>query len=147
MLTTKQDHALPPFPFLCEPGSTAWRAVTFDIAIPYLLLTYAIKQGPGWLAETSILWQNEDVLALCKEVEADHLRKMLEVAVLLPTSDGRHSWRLETVQKIFASKPSVQPRPVVTYLTERGERFGGNSSMTNEEYDALDQLELIYAAK
>jgi hypothetical protein len=143
VLTSSQTDVLPPFPFVCPPGVTAWRAITFESAIPYLVFTHAFKKGRAWVDQTSVLWLDEDVIALCNDIQADKGRRLTDIVALLPVHKGRRSWRLVGVREIFTTASRMRGQLYVTYVSLDGERFGTGPTHGHTEV----QRQQIYNVK
>lgn len=128
LLTTQQEHALPSFPFAAGPGVSTWRVVTLHLGIMYVFVSYAIKQGRGWLSQTSIFWRHEDVLAFCKQVNKDKRRKLLDVYLLVPTpQDAAHRWSFVPIGEVFVRQDNDHDGDFPLYVTVDGETVGGLS--------------------
>lgn len=67
MFVTRLDHELQNGSFIWAAGTQAWRAVTFELAVPYVLISARHEEANCRITETSILWRDEDVLELCRD--------------------------------------------------------------------------------
>lgn len=143
MLTTQKGHELPSFSFLAAPGATNWRVVTLDLRVPYVFISYAIKEGRSWLSQTSIFWRHEDVLDFCKEVSGDKSRKILNISLLRPEGQGAArtgNWEWAIVKEIFSGQFEDSGLHFPLYVTEDGKRFGGLNLGSNEAQKALERV-------
>lgn len=128
MLVTRLDHELKGFPFLWAPGTQAWRAVTFELAIPYILVSVRHQEGNAWHLETSILWRDEDVLELCRDSRSTQDRKLVRVALLLPPRvRSRANWRIRVVTEIWSQPSSDASRRSISYFGANGLRLGATT--------------------
>lgn len=84
MLTTQPSHEHRSVPYLAEPGAIFWRDVTLTVAMPYILVSYEISNGGGWLPRTSLFWRDDDVVSFCRDVIIDQSRKIVDILLLLP---------------------------------------------------------------
>jgi hypothetical protein len=128
MLVTRLDHELKGLPFLWAPGTQAWRAVTFELAIPYILVGVRHHEGNAWHLETSILWRDEDVLELCRDSRSTKDRKLVRIALLLPPrARSKANWRIRVVTEVW-SRPSSDPsRRSISYFGANGLRLGATT--------------------
>jgi hypothetical protein len=103
MLLTSIDHEFPQFPFMATAGTQAWRSVALELAIPYVLVNFAVKEDRTWLSQTAILWRDEDVLDFCRNGNAGSNRRIRNIAVLVPPSRDRSpSWSMVQVKDIWS---------------------------------------------
>lgn len=129
MLVTRLDHELKGLPFLWAPGTQAWRAVTFELAIPYILVSVRQQDGNAWHVETSILWRDEDVLAVCRDSRSSRDRKLVRVALLLPPRPrSKANWRIRVVTEIWSQTSSDISRSSISYFGTNGLRLGATTS-------------------
>lgn len=128
MLVTRLDHELKDLPFLWAPGTKAWRAVTFELAIPYVLVSIQHRDGNSSITETSILWRDEDVLELCREVRATKAWKITRIALLLPPRNGsKANWRIRSVKEVWAQFLHDNSRVSISFYGANGVRIGAKS--------------------
>lgn len=133
MLVTRLDHELKG-PFLWAPGTQAWRAVTFELAIPYILVSVRHREDSAWHLETSILWRDEDVLELCRDTRSTRDRKLVRVALLLPPRAGsKANWRIRVVTEVWSQLSSDASRRSISYFGANGLRLGPTTLGDNRD--------------
>lgn len=121
MLVTRSDQELPGAPFLWAPGTQAWRAVTLELAIPYILVNIRHYEGVSRSSETLILWRDEDVLELCSDTRASETMKLRRVALMLPPRYGsRANWRVRLVAEIWSQCSAGTSQRVLSYFGTNG---------------------------
>jgi hypothetical protein len=116
--------------------------VTLHLDMPYVFLTYAIKDGREWISQTSIFWRHEDVLDFCKEIKNDKSRKLLSVFLLRPAGPGMDtSWAWSPVKEVFAGKYPDCDLDFPLYVTVEGEEYGDTGYFgPHETYESLEQI-------
>lgn len=128
MLVTRLDHELKGRPFLWAPGTQAWRAVTFELAIPYILVGVRHYEGNGWHMETSILWRDDDVLELCRDSRSTKDRKLVRIALLLPPrARSKANWRIRGVTEVWSRPSSDASGRSISYFGPSGLRLGATT--------------------
>jgi hypothetical protein len=135
LLLTDKNHRMPSFPFLTSSTQEMWRAMTFDLAIPYTFISYANEHGGVWISQCSVFWRQQDVLKICRDAEIDSRIKILDVWLLLPCGiDSRQSWRWVTVSEILSGEVKHSPTAWPYYVTTEGEFIeGGRSDGTSKQ--------------
>lgn len=148
MLTTQREHELPSFPFSAGPGVSTWRVVTLHLGVVYVFVNYAIRQGRGWLSQTSVFWRHEDVLAFCRQANKDKKRKLLDIFMLVPaTQETAHKWSFVPIRDVFVRYDDDAEGDFPLYVTVDGEIVGGLSMGEPEENSTdgyLQSLERVY---
>lgn len=133
------------FPFLAGPSQEMWRAVTFDLGIPYTFIHYARDYEGVWISQCSVFWRQEDVLTFCYDAERDVSCQILDVWLLLPCrTDSRGSWRWVTVTEVLAGSVKHSPSLWPYYLTSDDELIQGGSGNITE---VKEKLEKVFVAK
>lgn len=121
MLVTQIDQELKGSPFLWAPTTKAWRAVTLELAIPYILVNVRRSEGGAWNSETSILWRDEDVLELCMDSRTSKIMKLRRIALLLPPRyRSRANWRVRLVAEIWSQYSPGTSRKMLSYFGSNG---------------------------
>lgn len=116
-----RDQELRGTPFLLAPGTQAWRAVTLELAIPYVLVNVRHSEGGICTTETRMLWNDEDVLELCTNARTSKTMKLRRVALLLPPRyGGRANWRIRLVAEIWSQSSAGTTHKVMSYFGTNG---------------------------
>lgn len=132
---------MPSFPFLASPTQEIWRAVTFDLGIPYTFINHAREHKGIWIAQCSVYWRQEDVLELCHQIGKDPRSKILDVWLLQPYQEGSHgSWKWVGVNEILVGEVKHSPSAWPYYLTADGELIQGGRSDILEKQDKLKKV-------
>jgi hypothetical protein len=140
MLVTRLDHELQNGPFIWAPGTQAWRAVTFELAVPYVLVSVRHEEANCRITETSILWRDEDVLELCRDSRANTAQKITRIALLLPPGNaGKANWRIRLVKEIWTKFSRENSASGISYYGANGLRIGATA--TDENLDLKGTLE------
>jgi hypothetical protein len=121
--TTAQDEILR-HPYLLSPQSKLWRRVILEQSTPVFLVRYEDRDGPAWVGETAIYWELQAMLDFCASQANSPNRRIVQVALITPSkTDPHHSWRMQTVQEIWAGRNPVTKMHVVEYVTTDGLRY------------------------
>lgn len=143
VLTTQVGHEVVSFPYLNGAGITAWRVVTLDVRVHYVLISYALKEGRSWQSQTSLLWRQEDVLTFCRDMRGDKSRKMLNVSLLSPLDkNASGGWGLTPIREVFAANYEGTCLDFPLYVSFGGDRFGGANNLRS--YQRLSELERVF---
>lgn len=147
LLTTQKEHELPRYPFSAGADVQTWRAVTLHFGMSYVFVNYALKQSGAWMAQTTIFWRHEDVLAFCQQVNKDKKRKLLDVFMLLPAEqDLAHKWCVVPIKEIYVSRLDDDETDFPLYVTVEDEVVGGlsfgndNDGAGSNDYRMLPKL-------
>lgn len=133
MLTTHQDHKIPMFPFATGEGTCTWRAVTMHVGIPYIFISYSIKEGRQWISQTTAFWRHEDVLGFCRQVNKDKKQKILDVFMLVPASqEAAHKLAFLRIREIFVGRLRDADIDFPRYITTTGEPVGERLAGTSD---------------
>lgn len=125
MLTTEDIDEIPMGTPEQNSGKTVWRAVSFELAIPYVFFTYSLKFESGWISNTQVLWREDDVLDFCLTFKEHSKRKILDVSLLLwHQRDGTPCRRMVRLSEIWSVRgQSIDEwRPI--YICMKGQRVG-----------------------
>jgi hypothetical protein len=143
MLVTKLGHKVVGGPYVWASNTQAWRTVTLELMIPYILVTVQYRETDYWQSETSIFWRDEDVLALCREARATNSQsKVKRIALLLPPSSRRRAtWRVRAVWEIWSRSRDVSDQ-TISYFGKNGVRLGSTANSDDPD----DKGTLEYAA-
>jgi hypothetical protein len=143
MLITKLGHEVVGGPYVWASGTQAWRAVTLELMIPYILVTVQYHEADYWESETSIFWRDEDVLAVCREAKSTNSRsKVRRIALLLPPSSrSRGTWRVRAVREVWSRSRDISDQ-TISYFGKNGVRLGSTAS----SHDADEKGTLEYPA-
>lgn len=145
LLLTDKIHQLSSFPFLASPDQDIWRAVTFDLGIPYTFVNFAREIGGVWLSQVTALWRQEDVLTMCRNMRTDVKCRILDIWLLHPcATDERKSWKWVPVSQIFSGYVLHSPTAWPFYVTIDGETLQGGGDCKAVEIS--DEWEAIYSA-
>lgn len=121
-----------------------WRTVSFQLQIPYFLVRFSTQEGSGWLAQTSLLWHEEDLSNFCSIAAEDPHQRILQVARLSPPLEGeRDDWEMIAVSEIWKGVNSETGRPVLVLIGKNGNRMTANAFVTDVE--RTDLIERIYS--
>ena len=124
MLVTRVEQEVRDFPFVWATGTKAWRAVTFELAIAYILVNVEHQESDFLVNEKSVLWREDDVLEICRQRLAVDGRRLTGVALLLPASDGRSAgWRIESVNEVWSHRSLKASPPRLSYYRTDGSRI------------------------
>lgn len=152
MLTTQKEHHLPGYPFSSGVDVQTWRAVTLHFGMPYVFVNYALKQGGGWMSQTTIFWRHEDVLSFCQQVNRDKKRKLLDVFMLLPKAqDTAHQWCVVPIKEIYVTRIEDAELDFPLYVTVEDEVVGGltfgtgNDGVASIDYRMLPRVFPVHA--
>lgn len=145
LLITEKNHRMPCAPFLAGPAQELWRSVTFDLGIQYIFINYARSHQGIWISQCSVFWRHEDVLLLCRDLNADPTFKVLDIWLLLPyTVDGIGSWKWLAVKELLAGSVKYSPSAWPYYVTGEGQIIRGGESDNVNSIERQDEWERIF---
>lgn len=143
MLATEDRHEYPAFPFSQVSGSKIWRLVSLELQIPYFFVNYAFMEGDDWVSQASILWKEDDLLDFCREVQGDSSTKIIQIALLAPSSTSEiKTWRMITLKEIWRGRIRDHQHREMVYVGIEGERHLG--SLATDDESQIELLENIY---
>lgn len=83
MITTVDRNQLRMTPPEVNSDTTVWRAVSFELGIPYVFFTYSSGLDSSGIVDTLVLWTEEDVLAFCQSFLTKGPKKIFDISLLL----------------------------------------------------------------
>lgn len=121
MITTHEAHEVPMFSI--GPGFSTWRTATLTFGMNYIFVNYGLKEGRLWVYQTSILWDNNDVLDFIQRLKKNKSSKIVDISLLEPFRRGKkETWRWTKVLELRSYKEDLVEHPV--YINDAGEAVG-----------------------
>jgi hypothetical protein len=146
MLVTDDMHEVQGVGRMLGAGLHMWRTVSLELQIPYILVRFATQEGPGWLAQTSLLWREEDLIDFCSTRAEDPCQRILQIARLSPpVEEGQTDWRLITLAEIWKGVHTEPDEAVLLLIGEDGSRMAASGLVT--DVGQIRLVECIYASK
>ncbi len=143
MITTNDRDEMQPFPFMRLPGIKSWKAVGLELRKPYFVLNYGCKGKSTWITQAAILWQEDDLLAFCKEANANPEIRIYQIAMMAPPiSINPELWRWKVLSEIWGRDKKVHLLPGMLYVSVEGDRLF-SPHLTMEEQQ-LNFTQAIY---
>jgi len=140
MITTHEAHKAPMFSI--GPGFSTWRTATLTLGMPYVFINYGLKDGRGWSYQTSILWDNNDVLDFCRNLSKNKLAKIVDISVLEPfRRDKKQSWRWSKVTEVRSFQNDSVNHPV--YIDDSGRQIGLTAEVETRETKLVCKVPII----
>ena len=102
MLITARDSELTVHSKLMGGDHQVWRDIHLNAESPYFMVIYSVREGNSRIRQTSLSWREEDLVALCDQIEADPSTGMIRVCLLSPPwMNGSHMWRIDPIREIW----------------------------------------------
>ena len=143
MITTDARNQLRMSPPKMNSDTTVWRAVSFELGIPYVFFTYSLGQDSSGIVNTLVLWTEEDVLAFCKSFLTKGPKKIFDVSLLLLNyrSDKPHR-EMVCLREIWSLEVPDSEERYPVYIALNGQRVG----QVREDHDGHTEVDskLLY---
>lgn len=120
MFRTNEVNRAKEFSLFYGAETKIWRAISLEMRAPYFFVSHAQKDGTQWLHETSLLWRHDDVANFCREVNKDPMKKITQLAVLIPDNE-KMCWRMEHVSEVWSIANAETLQPLILIGEDGGE--------------------------
>lgn len=132
MIVTHEQDKIVDHGFMLIPKTQLWRRAHLELAIPYFFLTYDIAQGPGWICQTELYWEIDQLLHSCAQVADDESLRLTQIALISPSwMNGQNGWQMDSIREIWRSRNEGASHPVTHYVTSTGKRLIDPPGETN----------------
>lgn len=144
MLTTDDINQLRIAPCDVNASTTVWRAVSFELGIPYVFFTYSPGLDPAGILDTLVLWAEEDVLDFCESFLGNRSKKILDISLLLLNYEGDEPYReMVRLQELWIEHRQDSDERYPIYIALNGERVG---QVRENDYDRAElKTKLLYS--
>lgn len=86
---------------MLAPQSQCRRRAQLELAIPYLFLTYRVREGTCWVTQTELYWEVDQLLACCVALAGDDRFQLVQIALISPSWMNRsEGWQMGTIHEI-----------------------------------------------
>lgn len=124
MIVTHEEDKVAGRAFILGPRSQLWRRAHLELAVPYFLLNYEVAQSGGWIGQTELFWEVDQLLYCCRQIANDDKLRLAQIALISPGWMNREDgWQMHTVHEIWRTHGQDRHPAVTYYVTDTGQRY------------------------
>lgn len=85
-------------------GIQVWRDVHLEAELPYFMVIYSVRETNSRVRQTCLIWQQQDLISLCDQIELNLDMDLIRVCLLSPPwMNGSKIWKIDPVQEIWSA--------------------------------------------
>ncbi len=134
MIVTQEQDRFAGRAFLLAPDSQIWRRAHLELAIPYFLLNYEVADSGGWVGQTELFWEVNQLLYCCQQIANEEQLRLVQIALISPSWMNKEDcWQMHTVHEIWRTQGQGDHPVVMHYVTNTGQRYTDRIDVDIEE--------------
>lgn len=140
MIVTSKANELTGHSHLLGAGLQVWRDVHFEVEAPYFWVVYSVSEINGRVRQNCLTWREEDLIALCDQIEANPNSNLIRVCLLSPPwMNGSNLWRIDAIQKITGAKHHMAGTSSCYILENGAQLIGSRASPYSNDWRTMDE--------
>ena len=122
-----------------------WRDAHLDVEYPYFMVIYSARETNVRVRQTCLIWQMENLISLCNQIESDPETELIRVCLLSPPwMNGSKIWRIDQINEIWKTT-NLDSRIGLCYILEDSTRlFDSKIELNPENWEITDSVFLIH---
>lgn len=134
MIVTHEQDRMAGRAFLLGPNSQLWRRAHLELAVPYFLLNYEVADSGGWIGQTELFWEVDQLLHCCQQIANDQQLRLVQIALISPSWMNKEDcWQMHTVHEVWRTQGDGSLPVVMHYVTDTGQRYTDRFDVDIEE--------------